>query len=179
MPGEVLAVHASPNHSFSKSRTDSITLLEGLGVEGDAHCGATVRHRSRVAADPSQPNLRQMHLIHSELFDAVAKAGFHVHPGDLGENVTTLGIALLALPVGTQLAIGSAVITVTGLRNPCQQINDFQPGLLKQVIRNDGAGNVERLAGIMGIVSRSGTIKPGDSISAELPPEPHHRLTRV
>jgi MOSC domain-containing protein YiiM len=175
----VVDVHLSPTHTFSKERTDAIHLLEGLGVEGDAHCGVTVKHRSRVKADPSQPNLRQVHLIHSELFDDLREAGFTIRSGNLGENITTRGIDLLTLPVGSRLAIGGAVITVTGLRNPCRQINDFRDGLLKHVVRIDHEGNVVRLTGIMGIVSRGGTVRPGDLIRLELPPLPHHPLTRV
>lgn len=175
----VLAVHTSPEHTFSKDARTSITLHEGLGVAGDAHYGATVKHRSRVAADPSQPNLRQVHLLHAELFEGLAGAGYVVRPGQLGENVTTRGIDLLSLPVGTRLAIGQAVITVMGLRNPCAQINAFQPGLLKEVIRTTAAGVVERLAGVMGIVSRSGEVRPGDRITTELPPAPHLPLVRV
>lgn len=176
---EVVDVHVSPVHTFSKQRTEVINLLEGLGVEGDAHCGVTVKHRSRVKVDASQPNLRQVHLIHSELFDDLREAGFTVTGGDLGENITTTGIDLLGLPVGSRLTIGEAVITVTGLRNPCQQINDFRAGLLKQVVRTDDEGNVVRLAGVMGIVSRGGVVRAGDPIRVELPPLPHHALTRV
>lgn len=154
-------------------------LLEGLGVEGDAHCGATVQHRSRVAADPAQPNLRQVHVIHGELFDALRENGHLVGPGDLGENITTRGIDVLALPVGARLRVGDAVVTITGLRNPCQQINGFQPGLLKQVVTTDGDGHVVRLAGVMGIVSRGGRVTAGDAIEVELPPTPHFPLTRV
>jgi MOSC domain-containing protein YiiM len=179
MTGEVVSVHVSPAHTFSKQTVQAITLLEGLGVEGDTHCGATVQHRSRVAADPSQPNLRQVHLIHAELFDDLGGAGFHVGSGELGENITTRGIDLLGLPVGTRLTIGQVVITITGLRNPCQQINKFQPGLLKQVVRTDDDGQVARLAGVMGIVSRSGEVSAGDRVEVELPPKPHHPLTRV
>lgn len=179
MSREVVGVHVSPAHTFSKQPVRVITLHEGLGVEGDAHFGATVQHRSRVAADPSQPNIRQVHLIHAELFDDLAEAGFHVMPGDLGENITTRGVDLLGLPVGTRLTIGQAVITVTGLRNPCQQINTFQQGLLKQVVHTDDDGKVVRLAGVMGIVSRSGQISAGDRIDIEPPPTPHHPLTRV
>jgi MOSC domain-containing protein YiiM len=177
--GEVVQVHRSPAHTFTKARSDVITLLEGRGVEGDAHCGVTVKHRSRVKADPSQPNLRQVHLIHSELFDELRDAGFRVTGGDLGENITTRGVDLLALPVGARLSIGDVVITVTGLRNPCQQINDFRDGLLKQVVRTDDDGQVVRRAGVMGIVSRGGTVRAGDRIEVELPPPPHHPLTRV
>ena len=180
MVQRVVAVHSSPVHGFSKSEQGEIALLEGVGVVGDAHAGATVQHRSRVAADPSQPNLRQVHLIHGELFDDLREAGYDVAPGRLGENITTGDVDLLALPVGTRLRIGSeAVVTVTGLRNPCQQINDFQPGLLKQLVRTDGEGRVVRLAGVMGIVSRSGSVAPGDAIQVELPPPPHFPLTRV
>ncbi|MFB7796759.1 MOSC domain-containing protein [Isoptericola sp. NPDC056134] len=175
----VVAVHASAVHGFSKPALDQVVLVEGVGVEGDAHAGVTVQHRSRVAADPSQPNLRQVHLIHGELFDRLAAAGHDVAPGDLGENVTTRGIDLLALPVGTRLTIGDAVVTVTGLRNPCQQINDFQPGLLKQLLRRGADGEVERLAGVMGVVSRGGAVRPGDAVDVELPAPPHLPLTRV
>lgn len=175
----VLAVHASAAHTFSKQRKTSITLHEGLGVDGDAHYGATVKHRSRVAADPSQPNLRQVHLMPAEQFDRLAGEGFTVGPGELGENITTRDIDLLALPVGTRLTIGEAVITVTGLRNPCGQINGLRAGLLKLMVRTTEDGVVERLAGVMGIVSRSGMVHPGDRIETSLPPTPHFPLTRV
>ncbi|MDP5227107.1 MULTISPECIES: MOSC domain-containing protein [Arthrobacter] len=169
----------SPRHGFSKLTVSSVTLLEGLGVEGDAHCGVTVQHRSRVAADPSQPNVRQVHLIHTELFDDLATAGFTVLPGQLGENLSTRGVDLLGLPVGTRLTFGDAVITVTGLRNPCQQINDFRPGLLKQLVSQGEDGRTVRLAGVMGIVSRGGVVSSGDPITVTLPPAPHFPLTRV
>lgn len=155
-------------------------LIAGLGVAEDAHFGAQVKHRSRVAADPTQPNLRQVHLIHRELFDLVADRGFTVGPGQLGENLTTAGIDLLELPVGTTLRIGAdALVTLTGLRNPCRQIDAFQDGLLGAVLNRDTDGTVERLAGVMAVVVRSGTVAPGDEITASLPPEPHHRLERV
>ena len=179
MEPTVISVNVSPAHSFSKTPTDSVVLEEGVGVRGDAHAGTTVKHRSRVARDPDQPNLRQIHLIHQELFDQLAAAGHAVAPGQLGENITTSGIDLLGLPVGARLHIADAVIVVTGLRNPCQQINDFQPGLLKQVLRPDASGHVQKLTGVMGIVARSGTIRPQDRITLELPPEPHHPLTGV
>jgi MOSC domain-containing protein YiiM len=176
---QVVAVHRSPTHTFSKSPAEAVMLLEGLGVEGDAHCGVTVKHRSRVAADASQPNLRQVHLMHAELFDELAAAGHRVQPGDLGENITTSGVDLLRLPVGSRLSIGDAVVTVTGLRNPCRQIDDFRPGMLKQVLRTTVDGQVERLTGVMGIVSRGGRVAPGDRIMVEWPREPHLPLTRV
>lgn len=177
--GHLEALHRSPVHGFSKETVESLRLLEGQGVEGDAHCGVTVQHRSRVAADPSQPNLRQVHLIHAELFDELRAAGFAVKPGELGENLTTRGVDLLSLPVGTRLAMGEAVVTVTGLRNPCQQINGFQTGLLKQVLKVDREGHPVRLAGVMGIVSRGGEVSTGEAVEVQLPAGEHFPLTRV
>jgi MOSC domain-containing protein YiiM len=180
MSGTVVAVSSSGEHSFSKPTRESITLLAGLGVEGDAHAGVTVKHRSRVAQDPTQPNLRQVHLIQEELFAEVSEAGFTVKPGELGENVTTKGIDLLGLPVGTLLRIGDeAVVEVTGLRNPCVQIDAFQDGLLKQVVGRDEAGNLVRRAGVMSVVRTGGVVRPGDAIKVELPAEPHRPLDRV
>ncbi len=151
-------------------------LVAGWGIEGDAHAGTTVQHRSRVARDPSQPNLRQVHLLHAELFDEVADAGFEVAPGDMGENVTTRGVDLLGLPTGTVLHLGeTASVRVTGLRNPCQQINGFEPGLLKAVLGRAEDGSVERKGGVMSVVLTGGTVRPGDTVRVELPegaPEP-------
>ncbi|CRK61028.1 Uncharacterized protein conserved in bacteria [Alloactinosynnema sp. L-07] len=176
----VVAVCRDGEHRFSKPVTASISLLAGLGVEGDAHAGVTVRHRSRVAVDPTQPNLRQVHLLHEELFEELARAGFGVKPGQLGENITTRGIDLLALPRHTVLRIGAeAIIEVTGLRNPCAQINSFQSGLLKQVAHLDADGRLVRKAGIMGVVLRGGRVGPGDAIRAEIPSLPHLPLERV
>ena len=180
MSPAVVAVARSSGHTFSKPLADRIELAVGLGILGDAHAGETVKHRSRVAVDPTQPNLRQVHLIHSELFDELRAKGFEVQPGDMGENVTTKGIDLLGLPEGARLRIGaSAVVEVTGLRNPCRQIDDFQPGLLAAVLDRDEAGRLVRKAGVMGIVRTGGDVVPGDPISVELPPEPHRRLERV
>lgn len=178
--GSVVAVSLSPVHGFSKSSAGTIRLLAGLGVEGDAHCGSTVKHRSRVAVDPTQPNLRQVHLIHDELFEELAGRGFEVRAGAMGENVTTRGLDLLALPRGTLLRLGrTAVVEVTGLRNPCKQIDDFQDGLLAAVLDRDASGAVVRKAGIMGIVLEAGDVGPGDPIDVTLPPLPHHALERV
>ncbi|MFE9287029.1 MOSC domain-containing protein [Streptomyces olivaceus] len=179
MSGTVTAVSSNGEYTFTKPNRDSITLLAGLGVEGDVHAGVTVKHRSRVAQDPTQPNLRQVHLIHEELFAEVRAEGFEVAPGDLGENITTRGIDLLALPVGTLLHIGEAVLEVTGLRNPCLQIDIFQDGLLKQVVGRDEAGNIVRKAGIMSIVKEGGTVHPGGTIGVLLPTGPHRPLERV
>lgn len=180
MVPEVTAVSCNAEHTFSKANQASIRLLAGQGVEGDTHRGETVQHRSRVARDPSQPNLRQVHLIHEELYDELRAAGFVVAAGQLGENVTTKGVDLLALPTGTRLRLGtSAIIEVTGLRNPCSQLDDFQEGLLKAVLSHDEEGNLIRKAGIMSIVLVGGEVRPGDGITVELPPEPHHPLHPV
>ncbi|MEU0939630.1 MOSC domain-containing protein [Embleya sp. NPDC005971] len=174
------AVSRSSEHLFTKPNQSTIRLLAGLGVEGDAHLGVTVQHRSRVAVDPTRPNLRQVHLIHAELHEELAAAGFTVAAGELGENVTTRGIDLLGLPTGTLLHLGAeAVVEVTGLRNPCPQINAFRDGLLKAVVGRDAAGNVVRKAGIMGIVRTGGQLRPGDRIRVELPAPPHRALERV
>jgi MOSC domain-containing protein YiiM len=176
----VVAVSRDSDHRFSKPQTREILLLAGLGVHGDAHAGTTVQHRSRVAADPTQPNLRQVHLLHAELFAELEAQGFAVQPGQLGENITTQNLDLLALPRGTQLRIGpEAVVEVTGLRNPCAQINAFQPRLLNAVLGRDASGEVVRKAGIMGIVVTGGRVAPGDGIVVCLPDEPHHALERV
>ncbi len=180
MNASVIAVSRSATHSFSKANRQSIRLIAGLGIEGDAHAGETVKHRSRVKADPTQPNLRQVHLIHAELFDELAENGFAVAPGEMGENITTRGIDLLALPVGTSLRIGaSAVVEVTGLRNPCVQIDRFQKGLMKAVLDRDGEGSLVRKSGVMGIVLAGGDVRAGDAISVTLPTEPHRRLEPV
>lgn len=176
----VIAVSRDEGHHFSKPTHESIRLLTGLGVEGDAHLGVTVQHRSRVAQDPTQPNLRQVHLIHGELHDELRAAGYEVTPGELGENVTTRGIDLLGLPVGTRLRLGAeAVVEVTGLRNPCLQIEAFRSGLLKQVVGRDEHGAVVRKGGVMGVVLTGGEVRPGDRVGVELPEGPHRRLERV
>ncbi|MCG7393028.1 MOSC domain-containing protein [Microvirga sp. ACRRW] len=180
MNASVLAVSRSATHSFSKANRESIRLIAGLGIEGDAHAGETVKHRSRVKVDPTQPNLRQVHLIHAELFDELAEKGFSVAAGELGENVTTRGINLLSLPAGTILHIGSfAVVALTGLRNPCVQIDRFRKGLMKAVLDRDSEGQIVRKAGVMGIVLASGEVRAGDAIAVTLPPEPRRRLERV
>ena len=174
------AVHRSTSHSFAKFSEDGITLLTGLGVQGDAHSGATVKHRSRVARDPTQPNLRQVHLLHAELFGELSAAGFEVWPGELGENVTTRALDLLALPTATRLHIGSsAVVEVTGLRNPCSQIDRYQKGLMAAVLGRDAQGGLVRKAGVMAIVLAGGDIGPGDRIDVVLPPLPHRLLVPV
>jgi MOSC domain-containing protein YiiM len=176
----VKAVSLSPAHSFSKSNVGGIRLLAGLGVEGDVHCGETVKHRSRAARDPGQTNLRQVHLIHAELFDELRGRGFAVAPGEMGENVTTSGVELLGLPVGTRLALGaSAIVEITGLRNPCHQLDDFQPGLMSAVLDRDADGTLIRKAGVMAIVVAAGAVCPGDRIVATLPEGPHRPLEPV
>lgn len=180
MEPKVLSVSQSSKHNFSKDRVDSVLLVKGLGVDGDSHAGTTVQHVFRKKSHPAEPNLRQVHLIQAELFDELEQDGFHVRPGDLGENITTRGIDLLNLPEGTLLRIGpDAVVQVTGLRNPCRQIDRFQPGLLKAVLPRDGKGKIVRKTGIMGIVLSGGRVTVDDEIRAELPAGPPRRLKIV
>lgn len=180
MDATVLSVGRDGAHRFSKPVAAEIRLLAGLGVEGDAHCGATVKHRSRVAVDPTRPNLRQVHLVQSELFADLAARGFALAPGDLGENVLTRGIDLLALPRGTRLRLGrTALVEVTGLRNPCGQIEAFAKGLLAAVLDRAADGSLIRKAGVMAVVVEGGPVRPGDAIAVGLPPEPWCRLERV
>jgi len=176
----IKALARDGEHRFSKISAEQLRLIAGQGVEGDAHCGETVKHRSRVAVDPMQPNLRQVHLIQSELFADLSAHGFVVSPGELGENITTEGIDLLALPRGTVLRIGAEVqLEVTGLRNPCGQIERFQPGLLAAVLDKGPDGEVIRKAGIMAVVRQGGVVRRGDAIDVELPALPHLPLERV
>jgi MOSC domain-containing protein YiiM len=176
----VVAVSLLHGHHFSKMPSLSIRLLTGLGVAGDAHMGITVKHRSRVRKDPTAPNLRQVHLMHAELFDELRAKGFSVQPGDLGENIATSDIDLLALPAGTRLRLGAtAVVEVTGLRNPCVQIDGFQKGLMAATLDKDAAGNLIRKAGIMSIVLSDGDVRPGDTVRVELPATPHRPLQPV
>ena len=178
--GCVVAVSRDDAHRFSKFPTDRITLLPGLGVEGDAHAGETVQHRSRVARDPTQPNLRQVHLIHAELHDELRAQDFDVRPGELGENVTTRGVDLLALPRGTVLRLGpDAEVEITGLRNPCLQIDAYRQGVLGAVVGRDADGNVVRKAGVMGVVRSGGVVEPGHPVVVVLPDGPHEALQPV
>lgn len=178
--GRVVSVAYDGSHRFSKQQVSAIEMAAGLGVRGDAHQGVTVKHRSRVALDPSQPNLRQVHLIHAELFEELKLKGFSVGPADLGENITTSGIDLLTLPRHTLMLVGPDVrLEVTGLRNPCAQIERFQTGLLAGVLDCGPNNEVIRKAGIMTIVQSGGMVRPGDQIRIEMPPQPHLPLERV
>ncbi len=180
MDGVVIAVSSSATHTMTKPTQTSIRLVAGLGVDGDAHLGVTVKHRSRVARDPTQPNLRQVHLLHAELHDELRAAGIAVAPGAMGENVTTRGVPLLALPTGTRLRLGpNAVVRVTGLRNPCLQLEGVHEGLLAASLGRDEHGNLVRKAGVMGVVLVGGEIRPDDAIAIELPAEPHRPLAPV
>ncbi len=180
MGGSVAAVSRSATHSLIKGNQSAVRLLEGLGVEGDAHAGTTVKHRSRVARDPHQPNLRQVHLIHAELHEELRAAGFNVAAGQMGENITTRGIDLLGLPAGTRLRLGDeAVVAITGLRNPCAQLDRIQPGLMAAVLGRDERGNLIRKAGVMATVVAGGLVRPGDAVAIELPPAPHRPLEPV
>ncbi|HWA82664.1 MAG TPA: MOSC domain-containing protein [Fimbriimonadaceae bacterium] len=176
----VIAVSRSETHSFSKLNRESIRLVEGEGIEGDAHRGKDVQHVSRTAKEPAAPNLRQVHLMHTELHDEVAEYGYEVAPGELGENVTTRGIDLLGLPTGTRLRLGvDAVVEVTGLRTPCSQIDNLKPGLVKHLLIRLEDGSLVRKAGVMGVVIAGGEVRPGDPIRIELPATPHLPLQPV
>ena len=180
MSATVIAVSRNATHTMSKRSCASIRLEADLGVAGDAHQGVTVKHRSRVARDPDQPNYRQVHLIHAELLDELSASGFEIEVGRMGENVTTRGVDLLALPTGARLRLGvDAVVEVTGLRNPCAQLDGIAPGLMAATLARDAAGALVRKAGIMGIVIAGGEVRPGDAIAIELPPAPHRALVPV
>jgi MOSC domain-containing protein YiiM len=180
MRGVVTAVSRSATHSMSKRNESSIRLLAGLGVEGDAHAGVTVKHRSRVALTPNKPNRRQVHLIHEEFHEELRGAGFSVQPGLLGENITTRGVDLLGLPTGARLHLGdTAVVEVTGLRNPCTQLDGIELGLMASTLGRDEHGNLIRKAGVMGVVLADGALRPGDPIRVELSPEPHQPLEPI
>ena len=178
--GKIISLNKSPKHCLSKQPYASISLLKGLGVEGDVHMGKTVKHRSRVAKDPTQPNFRQIHLIPNELFTELRLLGFEVRAGEMGENITTEGINLLELPKDTILKIGlEAKIKITGLRNPCNQLNSIKSGLMQAVISKDASGNLIRKAGVMGIVIEGGVITLDDHIEIHLPSKPFEKLDKV
>ena len=178
--GAVVAVSRSATHTMTKPNEGSILLVRGLGVQGDAHSGETVKHRSRVARDPAQPNLRQVHLIHAELHAELAETGFIITAGQMGENITTRELDLLGLPVGALLAIGNtAIVEITGLRNPCSQLDGIQEGLMAAVLDRDTEGNLIRKAGVMAIVIEGGQVRPGDRIAVTLPNAPHQPLGPV
>jgi MOSC domain-containing protein YiiM len=177
---QIVAVSRDSTHGVGKQPRKSIRLIAGLGVDGDAHAGESVKHRSRVRRDPSQPNLRQVHLIQSELLEELRDRGFDVAPGEMGENVTTAGVDLLGLSRGTRISLGSeAVIEITGLRNPCKQLDGLQPGLMRATLARDDGGALVRKAGVMGVVVRGGTARPGDPLAVEPPPGPHVPLEPV
>jgi MOSC domain len=178
-PGVVAAVSRDAAHQFTKPNVEEIELIAGRGVKGDAHFGETVQHIVRVKEDPTKPNFRQVHLMHGELHDELNARGFDVGPGALGENITTRGLALLSLPRGTRLIIGTeAVVEITGLRTPCKQIERFRTGLLAAVSQDANGAPLFR-SGVMGIVLKGGVVKPGDAIRVELPAEPHQKLGKI
>lgn len=182
--GSVVAVHRSADHTFSKAAETEIMLLAGLGVEGDAHAGARVTHRSRVAKDPNQPNLRQVHLVMTELLDEVRSAGHAIDAGTLGENITTEGLDLIGLPVGSILRIGDdALVALTGLRNPCKQIHGVGSGVLKMMF-TDGQpygrpGEQIGRTGVMGVVVAGGVVRPNDMISVRYPAGPLTPMEKI
>ena len=175
----VIAVASDTEHNVSKITKPAITLVAGFGVQGDAHGGVTVKHRSRVAKDPSQPNLRQVHLIHQELFDDLSEQGYEIVAGQMGENILTRGIALLDLPTGAKLEIGEALVEITGLRNPCHQLNQIKEGLMQKLVFKNENGDVIRLCGVMGIVLQGGEVEVGNKITVTLPEKPYIPLEKV
>ena len=180
MTGQVEAVSRRAGHSFSKTPVEAVTLVVGLGVEGDGHAGATVQHLSRQRRDPTLPNLRQVHVVHTELFDELATRGFHLAPGDIGENVLFRGVDLLALPTGSRLSLGGqAVVELTGLRNPCRQLDRFADGLMAAMLRRDADGGLVRLAGVMAVVVEGGQVQAGDAVQVRLPDGAHIPLHPV
>ncbi len=180
MDAHVAAVHRSASHSVSKATVTSIFLVAGIGVEHDAHAGTTVQHLGRIARDPTRPNRRQVHLVHGELHDELAARGFVVAPGEMGENVTTRGIDLLALSTGARLRLASdAVVEITGLRNPCRQLDGLHRGLMAAMLDRDARSRLVRKAGVMGVVLRGGTVVAGDGIHVEHPAGPRRPLEPV
>ena len=178
--GTVIAVSRASTHGPRKQSRERVRLVAGLGVEGDAHAGSTVQHRSRVAKDPSEPNLRQVHLVGAELHDELHAGGLAISPGEMGENVTTRGVDLLALPLGARLLLGEhAELEVTGLRNPCTQLDAIRPGLMAATLDRDDRGALVRRAGVMAVVIAGGEVRPGDDVQVLLPPEPHTALRPV
>ena len=177
--GSVVAVSRSPAHGFAKAPCAAITLLEGLGVEGDAHMGRTVQHLYRVKRDAGAPNLAQVHFLHAELFDEMAAYGYALAPGAMGENVLTRGIDLINLPTGTLFQLGEALVEVSGIRDPCRKIEVAGAGLTKRLVGRDADGRVVRRAGIMGIVRQGGRVRPGDAVGITLPAKPYRRLRVV
>jgi MOSC domain-containing protein YiiM len=174
----VVAVSRSPKHTVAKAVVSSIVLRAGLGVEDDAHSGVTVQHRYDRRHDPQRPNLRQVHLIAAELLDELHTAGSSATPGELGENITTRGIDLAALPAGTLLQIGPAQLELTGLRHPCALIERVRPGLRKAVTMQRNGTEALR-HGVMAIVRVGGEIRPGDRIAIRVPDPPHRALPHV
>jgi len=178
--GLVVAVSAKAKHGVDKANRDVVRLIAGEGIEGDAHCGVTVKHRSRWRKDPTQPNIRQVHLLHAELHEELAAKGFAVTPGLMGENITTRGVDLLGLPRGAIVRLGAqAVVEVAGLRNPCYQLDELQPGLMAACLEKTADGELIRKAGVMSIVLTGGEVRAGDRIAVELPGGPHEALKPV
>lgn len=179
-PGVVIAVSAKAKHGVNKANRDEVRLIAGQGVEGDAHCGATVKHRSRWRRDPTQPNIRQVHLLHAELHEELAAKGFAVTPGLMGENITTRGVDLLGLPKGAIIRLGpDAVLEVTGLRNPCYQLDQLQQGLMAACLDKTADGELVRKAGVMSVVLAAGLVRAGDQIVIELPAGLHEPLKPI
>jgi MOSC domain-containing protein YiiM len=172
----VVAVHRKEEYGVFKEIQESVHLVKGFGVQGDAHMGTLVQHRYNKKQNPNQPNLRQVHLIQAELFDDLKELGLIVKPGEMGENITTRNIDIINLPLDTKLHLGdSAILQLTGLREPCGQLNTVQKGLKNAVLDESGKSRV----GVMSVVLRGGAVKADDLIRVELPSEPHQDLQPV
>jgi MOSC domain-containing protein YiiM len=168
LDGNVVAVASDRRHRFSKPTQDHIVLVEGHGIEGDAHAGAFVRHRYLAHRHPRLPNLRQVHLISSELFASLADAGFKVGAGELGENITTAGLELERMPLGTLIELGpTAIVELTGLRTPCVLIDRFQAGLKRQMLSSAETSPPFK-CGVLGVVRVGGAVATGDSARVRL-----------
>jgi len=179
LDGRVVGLARDGRNGFSKSAMDTICLIQGQGVEGDAHSGPFVRHRYLARRQPRLPNLRQVHLIPSELFEALRNAGYDLHPGDLGDNIATAGLDLETLPMGALLDLGSeACIELTGLRTPCVLIDRFRTGLKRQMVCSEPVAPRFR-CGVMSIVRTGGRLAVGDPIRVRLPPKPWTDLPAV
>lgn len=180
MAGRIEALHSSPSHSLKKETTSSLEIIKGLGVKGDAHMGAKIKHVYRVRKDPNEPNLRQVHIIHAELFDELKTKDFDISFGEMGENITCSGLDILSLPTDTELQMGvSTRLKVTGLRNPCAQLDSIKKGLMKACLDRNQSGEMIPKVGIMTIVLEGGIINQGDEIKVVFPPEPHRKLEAV
>lgn len=179
LQGIVLAVSADRGHRFRKMPQRDILLVEGHGVEGDAHAGPFVRHRYLARRQPRLPNLRQVHLIPSALFGTLRRCGYEIGAGGLGENVTTAGLNLEEMPLGTRILLGqTASVELIGLRTPCVLIDRFRSGLKQHLLAFAKTGPAFR-CGVMGVVRTGGRVAAGDVARVVLPSPPVRALPPI